>query len=262
MAFYSPPGGDRVSVYLEFASIDYRDDSAITTFASRYGLLGLLYRDRDFWTQLGVQVPGAMPGSANMTLTNAPIGPLGARLSLPSGEDMIESVDQVRLEIRRMFDLLGLWRCMASGTLTADLVAESWAALACDMFNQVDDGEAFETYRTNILEQLTSSERVAELAAAVITNRIRMQILGQVTLTVAHEGGQFVKKSRPLTLLSAMYLMLADDLSTEAALERCGNPKCGKYYIAGRSDQRFCSVTCQNQDRQRRYRAKKRQGAV
>lgn len=261
MSLYFPAGGEKRSLYLEFADLDHRNDGAIKAFMTKYGILGLLYRDRDFLAELG----SPLSKSGVTDPRDFPLSPLGIRLAVPDGTDLFDPLGAVRDEIRHMSDLLELWRSLSKGTITADEAAFAWSALMFDFLNPStlppDVKGAFTNYKEHCAKQLTTAERIAEIAGDVIGNRIRIQLLGQVTMSIKHEKGRFFKVWRPLTLLAAMYLMLAEDVSAGATLERCSNHKCTRHYLLGRSDQRYCSATCQNQDRQRRHRERKRQAS-
>lgn len=57
-------------------------------------------------------------------------------------------------------------------------------------------------------------------------------------------------------LRTALYLMLALDISQNGNLTNCQNPLCGIIFNASREDVKYCSAECKNRAKQQRHRKK------
>ncbi len=70
----------------------------------------------------------------------------------------------------------------------------------------------------------------------------------------------FKEKWNCKTLLNSMYVMLYRDILQGRIIRKCENLTCNNYFIIYGNDTRtrFCCITCQNQQRQRVYRERKR----
>lgn len=56
------------------------------------------------------------------------------------------------------------------------------------------------------------------------------------------------------SLLSTLYLMLFLDLTGGKLLRRCSNPLCGRFFVAARANNQYCSTVCQNRAKQQRFK--------
>jgi hypothetical protein len=107
----------------------------------------------------------------------------------------------------------------------------------------------------NPLQYVTPGRRASAVALKVVREEVRSHAAIEVApLEVSHPI-----RIRPTSLLAAMYLDLAMELSGNLGARFRTCDQCGKVMRATRRDKRFCSETCRSNARHARKNADRRE---
>lgn len=96
------------------------------------------------------------------------------------------------------------------------------------------------------------------IAEDLIIKELETKLLHvNMRLSYSASQGGFIENRYVHNLLTAMYLMLYEDLTTSKRFSRCKNRTCNKWFtIDTRHKKKYCSQECEQAEKQRRYREK------
>lgn len=249
-----------VDTYLrEARDVDLGDIEALADFSARFGLLGWWP-----WPELPTRMSG--PGSADVTWLNGVfkacrehrLQQWGEPDSTDEGHDPTEMfygvvhVDEIRLYLSFVRDMVTLWRCV-SGDLAIRDVAAEWA-------NRVFPPPADANDAAMMLADMMNPALAREsLRIDVVDPRD----VGEVS--VSRWGGPYP------TTYRALCCQLRNDIAMNADYYVCANKTCGRLFSRFRPDDtatttrlkagsRYCSPWCSDAQKQREYRQRRSAG--
>jgi len=110
-----------------------------------------------------------------------------------------------------------------------------------------------------IKDDITNASNHPRLVAPdLIIKEIEIK-LSSINLRLVYEQREFVENRFAHNLLTAIYLMLYEDLTTGKRPAKCNNKTCNAWFLIDTNhNKKFCSVECERAEKQRRYRENKK----
>lgn len=250
-----------VDTYLrEARDVDFADVDELADFGARFGILGWWP-----WPELPKAVVGrsgdGVPALSDLFKAcreqrfqqwGEPVADDGAH-DVPLGFYGTIHVDEVRLYLSHIRDIVSLWRCVRGEIGLADVAAE---------------------WKTRVWLPPAKLDLAAMMLAdminpALVTQSLRVEVVDSADLDILQPPG--FRWGRPhANTYQALCSQLRNDIAMNSDYYICGSEVCGRLFSRQRRDDtetvaqhragsRYCSITCR--DRQKQLEHRRRQSA-
>lgn len=248
-----------VDAYLrEACDVDFNDVDALADFGAQFGILGWLHPFEGWWPSIPRQATGSSR-DGGVDWLNEILHACKEQRRQQWGEPDddgntfvgVVHVDEVRLHLSFVRDMVSLWRCVRGDIGLADVAA--------DWTNRV--------YRAP-----ESADDAAKLLAdfinpALVSQTLRVEVVDSREVDQVPSG---VWGRPQVNTYQALCSQLRNDIAMNSDYYICGSKSCGRLFSRQRRDDtetiaqnragsRYCSITCR--DRQKQLEHRRRQSA-
>lgn len=269
---------ERGRLHLEFAGVALAEDGteAATNFVRRFGLLGLSRRQR-LAVEVGAARHEAVECVREMARDRALSGAGAAewearfrdimqereqerlRTEARSAHPQVpepEAIHEIVAEAERLMSIVRLWRAMradAGHDATKQALVDAEAAWG---FSRVSGGRMESaTVRAALVDWQLPRAAWLPTPAEFIAWSVSGQLSGRVWPRLAVGEGEphpaALVSWVATDLLTAMYAMLSFDMAADVPYGQC--VECGRPFHSRRRGRTYCTTTCANRQRQRRW---------
>jgi len=222
-------------VYLQFAGINETSNDEIVWFMSKYGPLGI-HKDK-LWTDI--------------------------MLSSPIYNEILEEVSIVQAHIRLMREVINLRNLYIQQSEDIELLVAGLSNMidiitflnSQDIpLSSISDDEIICKHLSTAIETRFKDEteftnnpynnRLLGGAGLIVTYVVNSFLTHVSCAVIPSPEHKFFGESRPDSLLTAMYVMLYDDLIQGRMIKKCSNEKCSKFFVSTDKRKIYCDRLC------------------
>lgn len=236
---------NQIPLYLVFASIQTEND--IIKFIEKYGFLGLKFEmlNNKNWLEYTTTI------LKDISYLNT----------------YFENVEGFLLEVNLMKSIVELINEFNNNTLQIDIIQKT---LSEDKLNELDKmvdysklkekiSNVYKYNNRNMNDDIIKASAHPRLVAPdLIIKELEIK-LSSIILRLVYEKRKFIESRFVYNLLTALYLMLYEDLTTGKKLAKCNNKTCNSWFLIDTNHKKqYCSPECERAEKQRRYRENKK----